>query len=79
MKTSPKDPHIAHIGFMTPADIAEKSGKSLQWIRINIRSGKLAATSIGGRYFIAPEEYRRWNNNQKPVGRPRKAESGESE
>ncbi len=61
--------------FFTPKDVAEKSGKSMSWIRQCLRSGKLEAEKHGRQYIITPEQYDRWKSNQLPVGRPKKGEA----
>ncbi len=69
MQKSEKTPNLP---FLTPNDVATMSGKTLAWIHHNIRNGKLQATNIGGRYFIAKEDYDRWYSDLRPVGRPKK-------
>lgn len=59
--------------LMTPEQVAEKSGKTVRWVRCCIQSETLGAVKAGGRYLITTEQYDHWITNPPPKGRPRKS------
>ena len=63
---------VAGLELPTTADVASMSGFSTKTVRRAIAGGELVASLVRGEYRVWPHDFRRWIDEQRVPGEPRK-------